>query len=239
MSEWNLPLIDYWDQTQDAITRHTLRLIDLGEPERLAACGQIRDAVRQRLAALTDSQLLQAAVSVVDDLYKFVNDDVLVAPALFAYLDAFGRTFTETVRARGYIIHYIVENQFLSADFLRRGPFELFPRVFKAAGFVYICPQHLAWQLMQADGVAASGYAEGVARYIDEARILANRVVDTCHRTGQHYVFLDADYEAGSLDVALQGSTGQGILSVFRNDAPIPGSTVSVSFPSQQRQSAG
>lgn len=97
--------MDYWDQTTGAINRHVLRLIPLSEAERQAAGGRIQDAVRKRLAALTDRLLLQAAVSMVDDLYKYVNDAVLVHGALFAYLDAFARTLTAAVRERGYVIH--------------------------------------------------------------------------------------------------------------------------------------
>jgi hypothetical protein len=170
----------------------------------------------------------------VDDLYKYVNDEVLMDRALFAYLDAFARTFTKTVRERGYVIHYIVENQFSDVDFLMVGPFDLFPKVFNAAGFVYVCPHQLALQLMQADGVAVSQYSRAIAQYIAEARVVGNRLVNQCYGTGQHYVFLEADYQEDALDIALQGSGAPGVLSVFRNDAPVPGSTVSVSFPDQK-----
>lgn len=232
MDDWNLHLVDYWDQSAGAINAHTLRLIDLGEADRLAACGQIRDAVLRQLDALPDSQLLQAAVSMVDDLYKAVNDEVLVDRALFAYLDAFARTFTQAVRARGYVIRYVVENQFSGVDFLMRGPFDLFPKVFNAAGFVYVCPHHLALQLMQADGVAASEYAGVVAQYVDEARVVADRLASQCQEASQHYVFLEIDYQEGALDAAPQGMDAPGVLTIFRNDAPAPGSMVSVRFPS-------
>lgn len=234
MTDWDFHLVDYWDQTTGAINRHVLRLIPLGEAERQAACGRIQDAVRKRVAALTDRLLLQAAVSMVDDLYKYVNDAVLVDGALFAYLDAFARTFTAAVRERGYVIHYVVENAFSGVDFLMRGPFDLFPRVFNAAGLVYVCPQQLALRLMQADGVAAPDYASAIARYIAEARDLADRLLSQCAETGRHYLFLEVDYQEGALDLALQGSDGRGVLTIFRNDAPVPGSTVSVSFPDRK-----
>ena len=86
MDNWDSRLVDYWDQTTSAINRSTLRLSKLSEPERKAACGQIRDAVRMRVHDLADEQLLQAAVSMVDDLYKYVNEEVLMAAALFESL---------------------------------------------------------------------------------------------------------------------------------------------------------
>lgn len=235
--DWSFRLVDYWDQRTGAINRSVLRLTRLGEPERAAACDQIRQAVLQRLDALSDSQLLHAAVSMVDDLYKYANEEVLRDRALFAYLDAFARTLTQAVRVRGYVIRYVVENQFSGVDFLMAGPFDLFPKVFNAADFVYVCPHHLAWQLMQADGVAASEYPHAIARYIEEARGLGNRVVSHCHGTNEHVVFLEADYQEGVLAIALQGDGGRGVLSVFRNDAPVPGSTVVVRFPDQKLES--
>jgi hypothetical protein len=187
-----------------------------------------------RVHALADSQLLQSAVSMVDDLYKYVNDEVLMDEVLFDYFDAFGRTLTKTVRERGYVIRYVVENQFSGVDFLMLGPFNVFPRVFNAAGFVYICPQQLGLHLMQADGIMASEYARAIAQYITEARLVGDRLVNKCHDDRQHYVFLEADYQEGALDIALRGCGAPGVLSVFRDDAPVPGSEVSVAFPEQK-----
>lgn len=234
MSDWDLPLAGYWDQTTDAINRNTRRLFGLSEPERVAACGQIRDAVLQRVHVLPDTQLLQAAVSMVDDLYKFVNEEARVDRALFAYLDAFARTFTTALRARGYVLHYVAENQFSGDDFLMLGPLDLFPKVFSAAGFVYVCPHYLAWQLMQADGVAAAQCSLAISQYIDEARVLGDRLVQQCRQTSRHIVFLEVDYQEGALDIALQSAGARGVINVFRNDAPVPGSTVAVSFPEQK-----
>jgi hypothetical protein len=170
----------------------------------------------------------------VDDLYKYVNDEVLMAAALFEYLDAFGGTFTQAVREKGYVIRYVAENQFSGVDFLMLGPFDLFPRVFNAAGFVYVCPQQVGLRLMEHDGIAAPDYATAIARYIAEARHVADRMVIKCHEQSQHYVFLEVDYQEGALDTALQGRGEPGVLSVFRNEAPAAGSDVFVAFPEQK-----
>jgi hypothetical protein len=236
MNHWDFRLTAYWDQTTSAINRHALRLGKLGEPERRAACGQIRDAVRARVQALADERLLQAAVSMVDDLYKYVNDEVWMAAALFEYLDAFGRTLTQAVRERGYVIRYVVENQFSGVDFMMLGPFDLFPRVFNAAGFVYICPQQLGLRLMQHEGIAASEYPRAIAQHIAEARHIADRTALQCQEEGRHYLFLEADYQAGALEIALRGGGAPGVLRIFRDDAPVAGSEVYVDFPGQQRE---
>ena len=234
MGDWSLPLVGYWDQQAHAINGGTLRLIELGAPERTAACGEIRRAVLEGVRALDDERLLKAAVTMVDDLYKYVNDAVLMDAALFEYLDAFGRTFTAAVRERGYVIRYVVDNTFSGIDHLTVGPFDLFPRVFNAAGFVYVCPQQLALRLMEGDGIAASAYEEAVPRYIAEARMLADRLATQCLAEGRHFVFLEADYEDGALDAALAGDKAPGVLTVFRNEAPLPGTSVSITFPDRK-----
>ena len=234
MGAWDLSLVDYWDQQTGSIGRNALRLGKLGEAERTAACGEIRGAVRRRMQALTDDHLLQAAVSMVDDLYKYVNDEVLLDQALLDYLEAFGRTFTEAVRERGYVIQYVVENQFSGVDFLMLGPLDLFPKVFGAAGIVYVCPQRIGLGLMRADGVAASEYAGAIAQYIAEARVVGDELVNICRADGRHFVFLEAEYEEGALDAALRGRGAPGVLSVFRNESPVPGSQVFVDVPGQR-----
>ncbi len=54
--------------------------------------------------------------------------------------------------------------------------------------------------------MAAAQYAEAIAQYIDEARVVANMLMNQCHETGRHYVFLEADYQEGALDMAWQGT---------------------------------
>jgi hypothetical protein len=231
MDTWDLPLFSYWDQTKRAINRHALRLEKLSEIERRVAYSQIRTAMRIQVRDLEDEKLLQAAVSMVDDLYKYVNDEVMLAQVLFEYLEAFGSTLTEVVLDRGYVIRYVVENQFSGVDFLLIGPFDVFPRVFNAAGFVYVCPQHQSLKLMERDGIDASEYAQAVAEYITEARHVCDRVVTKCHDEGQHFIFLEADYQEGALDIAMRGRKAPGVLHIFRDEAPVPGSRVFVSFP--------
>jgi hypothetical protein len=234
MSEWNTPFVEYWDQATDAINRNAFRFSKLGESERTVASSVIRDSVHRSAGGCSDQQLLREAVSMVDDLYKYMNDTMLSGSAVYVYLDAFARTFTMAVSERGYVIEYVAENAFSSVDFLLIGPFDWFSKVFSAAGFVYICPQHLAFGLMQADGLAASDYEHLIGKYIAEARMLARRLVMECRSDARHFVFLEADYQDGSLDAALEGRGDPGVLSVFRNQTPLPGSEVDVVFPNSK-----
>lgn len=235
MGDWDFPLVDFFDQRAVAINRHAHSLAQLSDVERTAACRQIQDRVRTCVGALQDRLLLKAAVCMVDDLYKYVNDTVIMDQALLDYLNASGRTFTMALHERGYVIRYVVENQFSNVGFLMFGPFDVFQKVFNAAGFVYICPQQIGLELMRHDGLGASDYTNAIAQYKTELRVVANRLAIECHEGDLHYVFLDADYEEGSLDIALRGRGVAGVLHIFRNDAPVPGSSVDIDFPEQTR----
>ena len=231
MNDWDIRLVDYWDQTKNAINNNILQLSKLSEPGRMAAFDQIRDSVRKRSESLADEYLLQAVVSMVDDIYKCINEEALISQTLFDYLDAFGRTLTTVVSERGYVIRYVVENQFPKVDFLMQGPLDVFPKIFNAAGFLYICPQQAALFLMQHDGINAEDYMQTIARYIAEARYLTNEMVTRCVNEDKHFVFLEADYQEGVLDLAFQDRGAPGVLSIFRNEAPVAGSEVSIGFP--------
>lgn len=231
MSAWDWGLVEYFDQRTDAINRAAARVRALDESDRPAAYREIQECVLDKVARLPEDLLLKATVSMVDDLYKFVNDTVWMDDALLGYLDAFAHTMMATVRARGYVARYIVDNQFSGADFLKMGPFDLFPRVFNAAGFVYTCPQWLALQLMRSDGLPEEDYDARVADYIDEARMMNDRVVNTCRNDAHHFVLLETDYIDGSLNAAFSGEYDTGALTIIRNEAPLPGTDVAVRFP--------
>lgn len=233
MESWKNP-IDYWDYNKKAILRTTQRLHKLEETDRKTACEEIRNKVRDYTDQLTDEQFLQMMVTMVDDLYKSVNDEVLLATALFEYLDAFGRTLTQVLRERGYVIQYIVENQFFDIDILLRGPFDVFASFFQAAGFVYICPQQVIPFLMQHDNIPATEYEKSVDKYINEARHISDKLVTECHENNLHYIFLEVDFQEGSLDVAMEKSGSPGVLNIFRNEAPVAGSQIAISFPEQK-----
>ena len=230
MSQWSFPhIFDYWDQATGIINRCAMCLHELAEGERQKAGDEIREAMEAHVQALTDEKLMYAALSLVDDVYKYVNDEIFVAPALVQYLDAFGRTFTNRLRERGYVIHYVVENTFKN-DFLLVGPFDLFPAIFKAIGLVYISPQLLGWELMKHDGLEAAAYPEAIERYTPEARKVADDLLQRCHADRAHYIFLEADYQTGCLGAALSCRGQPGVLSIFRNQAAVPDSTVDVSL---------
>ena len=128
MGDWGFHLADYWDQRTDAVNRHARRLAQVGNIERIAACKQIQAGVLRGMDRFADLELLKAAVCMVDDLYEFVNDIVIMDNAILDYLAASCLTFTTPLRERGYVIHYVDENRFSGIDFIKLGPCDLFPQ---------------------------------------------------------------------------------------------------------------
>jgi hypothetical protein len=235
MSEWTFPYIfSYWDQLTGIINKSAMRLHELDAHEREKAYADIREAMETHIQRLTDEQFMKAALSLIDDLYKYVNDEIYCATELVQYLDAFGRTFTTRLREKGYSIQYVVENTFAN-DFLMVGPFDLFPVIFNAIGLVYVCPQLIAWDLMKHDGLEAAAYPLAISRYTMEARKVADDLLQRCHADHAHYIFLETDYQDGCLDAALRERGTAGVLSIFRNQAAVADSTVVADLQPIQR----
>ena len=224
-------LSDFWDQNKNAVIQNASRLMRLRDDERAKEILSIRHEVTRQVNALSDEQMLKLAVTLVDDIYQHVNDEVIVGPIVFAYLDACGAALIQLLKARGYVVHYIVENQFLSTEFLFLGPFDIFKKFFNAIGLVYICPQLLGWQLMSADGINEEQYSEQFAQYADEARFLSSRLVEKCRQEDRHFIYLETDFREGCLDRVMDLQGAANVLRVFRNDAPVPDSSVDVIFP--------
>ena len=226
-----LPKItDYWDTVQDGIPRSAVELSTLSARAAKKTTAATRAAVTEHLRVLPDKTLLHAAFVVADDLYRAASTIAFWNTSVDDYLKCSAATFFGLFSQRGYKLHYVVDNSF---EDLQR-PTELFPLWFRACGIVYICPQLLALELMQHDGVAVVDRSASMAQYIAEARHLGDRLVQECNDEARHYVYLETNFQDGSLDTALQSRGAAGVLSVFRNEAPVPGSKAAVAFPDQR-----
>jgi hypothetical protein len=218
---------DYWDEQVGAIDAAVSRLAQLDATERATALGEIVRAIQRHTSALDDKTLVQASIAVTDDLYKAASRIGYWDQDVQEYLAASAGSFASAVRNRGWLIQYLVDN---SAPDMSR-PLELFPEWFPAAGFVYVCAQAVVPRLVEADPDAAKlDPAEVVPMYIDEARYVAGEIVGRCHETRQHFVQLDTDAVESSFDKALE-HRGPSVLTIVREQAPVPGSKVSVLFP--------
>lgn len=236
---WSKPYIfDYWDSRTGAIAVFSGALREpIGNEQRERIARSISAAVEDGVNKLSDKDLLLMAVTMVDDVYKAADCTELWDTALEKYLRASAGAFAQALAKRGYQIHYLVDNTFENTESGMQRPLELYPMWFNAAGFVYMCPQHVALMLMQKDGISRSEYLNALSKYIAEARAVSDGLVEQCHLAKKHLVYLDTDSVAGGFDRAAALQDSPGIITIYRDSAPASGSKVTVTLPNERAPS--
>jgi hypothetical protein len=231
MQDWMLPHItSYWDDRVDAIERLS-RVIDAApEAERPAQLASITAAVGRHVQGLSDPDIVKFTVPIVEDLYKAASKRTYLDLPLLQYLAASCRPFFRALTARGYVVHYFIDNTYERLD----GPAIGFPRWFDAIGLPYICPQEIACHDFEKDKPAEEWPAL-VTRYIGDGRATAGELVNRCHATGRHFVYLDIDASGNAFEFAFKLSKDPGVIFVFRQEAPVPGSRCTVNLPTEPR----
>jgi hypothetical protein len=221
-------ITDYWDADADAVSEGAKQLQALGDSALDTQLAEIEAAVVEHVRVLPDELLLQAAVAVADDFYRSACQieywDEWVEGYLRASAGSFGRALSE----RGFQLQYLVDNAWEELD----RPVRLFPEWYGVTGFVFACPQAIMQMLPEYKAIAeADGPEAAAATTIDEARHIANKLVETCQEEGRHLVHLDCDWVEESFAAATRMQGAAGVLTVFRNEAPEPGTRVNVSYP--------
>ena len=169
-----------------------------------------------------------------DDLYKSANRDVIYSDkALHQYLESSAGTFCKILSKRGFIIHYLVDNTYIQSLFGMARPLEIFPNWFEFTGFGYICPQYIVLQMMEKQGKRKGDYFIYLPQYIGEARKITDYIVERCHQEGRHYILLDSDYEEATFKKSIKEGEKPGVITIFRNEAPVKGSNIKVSCMNQ------
>jgi hypothetical protein len=229
MPDWMLPNItDYWDERVEAIERLSRVIAEAPEAERAAQLASITAAVGRHADALPEADLVKYAVPIVEDLYKAASKRSYLDEPLLQYLAAIGSPYFQALTARGYMVHYFIDNTYERLD----GPALAFPLWFDAAGLFYICPQEIACTGFEKDKPREQWQAL-VTRYIADGRVAAEQLANRCHAAGRHFVYLDID--ATDFAMALKPSGQPGVIHVFRNEAPIPGSRCVMRLPDGPR----
>ncbi len=227
MQDWMLPRItDYWDQRADAIERFSRVLASTPEAERDAQCQLIEAAVTRHVAALNDESLSWSAFSVVDDLYQAASQRgyLRLDEPLLRYLSAIGHPYFDALTRRGYTVNYFIDNTWSRLD----GPVVAFPTWFAAAKLIYICPQEIACHAFEKDR-PSDEWPKLVSKYLDIARDLAAGMADRFNQERRHYVYLDID--ANDVEIARKTQGKPGVIHIFRQEAPVPGSRCIVTMP--------
>jgi hypothetical protein len=243
MQNWMLPRIsDYWDEQAQAIDRLSHVLDAVPPSQRDGQVGLIRAAIARHVEALSDVQLTRAAFTTADDLYKAADRLSHWDYPLELYLWATANCFFEAVRARGFLLSYVVDNSF--EDLMR--PVLFYPVWYKPTGLCYICPTALAYSLPICEKLPKDDWPKDdlqlrqpldparlnlIPSYIAEAREIACQAIRECYDRDRHFVLLTTDGQEDGFSAALDASGHRRVIRVFRNEAPIAGSRCTVSFP--------
>lgn len=189
--------------------------------EQATACRALGAQLLEALSRVSDFEKL--AVWLVDKLYRSLNDVEMADGASFAVLRTIGGAFREASRARGTSVAYLVDNG-LPDDRLR-----LLDAAFNALGFVVASPEVLARRLAEADGIPADAeLAAFFARYEVEAKVVASRLFAETVAQGGHVAWLSGAADAQDLGRLAATLEGTPFVGIFRNDAPVDGTTVQI-----------
>lgn len=232
MDAWMLPkLIDYWDTRVEAIDRFS-RVLDATPPaERADHLRHIGAAILRHVGVLSHEELTLAAFIIVDDLYKTAAHLTYWDDALAQYLATSGDAFFGALTSRGYSVNYFIDNTYPTLT----GPAHWFRVFFQTASMGYICPQEIACHMVEKDRPEAE-WPSLVSKYIEIARPTANKLADEFYRDGKSFVFLDID--ATEFSIALKTAGKPGVVHVFRQEAPEPGSHCAFTKPPGPRAGA-
>lgn len=217
MNNWLLDnLFDYWDQNQDAVYRYSMAIAELDERERSKSFNEISQGITTHVDNLNDEELLKTAFSMAEDLYKEANKD----PTLFdetvqKYLESNAGVFCNALSKRGFVIHYLIDNEFEKTFEGMARPLDLYQGWFRASGFIYICPQSIVLEIMTEDGYERSEFFNLMTPFIEEAREVVNDILDQCHSKKLHYVFLDADSNPDSFQKAFNADDEPGAFIII------------------------
>jgi TPR repeat protein len=229
---WMFPkLFDYWDARVGAID-HFSRVFEAIPPtERATHARHIGAAIARHVAALSDESLMLASYVIVEDLYKTASHLTYWDDALAQYLAATGTAFFRALNKRGYSVNYFIDNSYPTLS----GPANWFRVFFQTASMEYICPQEIACRVIEKDRPEAE-WPLLVSKYIEISRPIGDKAVDEFYRDGKSFVFLDTDATEFSIAQKTQGKPG--VVHVFRQEAPEPGSRCVFTKPPGPRAGA-
>jgi len=220
---WQLPKIfSYWDSTKDAIFKFSRKLADLETTEKSIALQSIKKAISSHVEKMTKKEIIKWAFVMTDDLFRSTNrESHILDKSLFQYLEASAGHFSKLISEKGFTIHYIIDNTYEQSFFGMRYPLELYDDWFQISGFIYICPQFIALKIIEKQNYDKDLYFALLPDVIDQARRIADSIVDKCHDENKHYIFLDTDSVPNiSFNRPMSFRERPNIITIFRNDAP-------------------
>lgn len=218
-AEWRFPqLTDYFDDDAGVPVVQGERLSTLNAEERSIALTAAEMRVEVLVAELDSRALARLSIDAVERLYRAGASLSLWSPDISAYVRATWAVLFGELAKRGFRIHYVIEH--LHPERIGR-PLELYPDLFAAAGFDYVCPHTFANLLP--DAHEADVTPEGLAPFLAEGRLLALEQARSVAEAGRHLAYLELAPEPGAVDSvnALVEATA-GTIGVHRVGIPDP-----------------
>jgi hypothetical protein len=227
---------DYWDnQSKNSIFEYSQIIGNYSPDKQRKTLDEIREAIFEHVAVMDDEQLNYAAFVIADDIYKSANEISIFNSYISNYLEASAGTFFELLKYRGYCLHYLTNTLFtgsMSLGLMR--PTQIFSQFFVPSGIKYICQHEIALDLMNRDGLNESDYDDNIARYLPEAKNEENMIIDQCHDNNDNYFNLQIGGEAKKFQNSFERIKDKGVITVFRSEPPISGTTCTVKFPEER-----
>ena len=218
-AEWRYPqLNDYLDIDAGVPVVQGERLSTLNAEERSIALTAAEMRVEVLVAELDARALARLSVDAVERLYRAGSSLSLWSPDISAYVRATWGVVFGALAKRGFRIHYVIEH--LHPERIGR-PLELFPDLFAAAGFDYVCPHTYANLLPEAHEAEVT--PEALAPFLADGRRLALEQAGAVAAAGRHLAYLELAPEPGAVDaVNALVSTTPGTIGVHRVGLPDP-----------------
>jgi hypothetical protein len=228
-NSWMLPNItDYIDWRNDAIQGFADMVKASPHPENDLRA--IREAVSEHARVLSLQRLWTVSHIFADNIYKAGNCLASWGEEHRLYVEAAAGTFFERFSETGYVLRYFINNRFEQTDWGMQRPLYLLPRLFRAAGLVYICPEKYGLSLMEGVGIPGTDFLKEYERFSDEGRDLANELVRACNKRRKSYVVLEIGDDLDLFD-AVRSDAETKVITIFRNEPPVLNSEVSVTLP--------
>jgi hypothetical protein len=226
---------DYWDnQSKNSIFEYSQLIGNYLPDKQGKTLDEISEAIFEHVAVMDDEQLNYAAFVIADDIYKSANEISIFNSYISNYLAASAGTFFKLLKYRGYCLHYLTNTLFtgsMSLGLMR--PTQVFSHFFVSSGIRYICPHEIALDLMKRDGLNESDYDDNIARYLPEAENIGNMIIDQCQDNNDSYFNLQIGGEAKNFQNSFERIKDKGVITVFRSEPPISGTTCTVKFPEE------
>ena len=221
VADWRFDTIDeYLDVDAGVPVTQGEALSILNAEDRAIALTAAEMRVESLVSVLDDRALAMVGVNAVDRLYLGGTRLSLWSPDISAYVHATWGVIFATLGRRGYRMHYVAEH--LYPERIGR-PLELFPDIFAAAGFAYVCPHVFANHLPEA--LEAEVDPEGLAPFLHEGRRLALETAVEHTEAGRHLAYIEIAPEEGAVSAVLDlVGSAPGTIGVHRQGDPSDGS---------------